>query len=228
MGTGRDEAFRGAPPPGRLSGVTHLVWDWNGTLFDDAWLCVEVMNGLLRRRGLPELDADRYRRLFDFPVRRYYGRLGFDFDREPFEKVGSEFMAAYERRRLSCGLRPGARAVLARVRGLGIGQSVLSGYRHDTLRGLLDHFGLLPFFEAVFGSDDHYAEGKEAQARRWLEGVRADRSRTVLVGDTAHDGEIARQLGVACWLLPGGHHDRARLEACGVPVLDSLEAILAE
>ena len=39
-------------PPGAYR---HLVWDWNGTLFDDAWLCVEVMDGLLvnfaRERG---------------------------------------------------------------------------------------------------------------------------------------------------------------------------------
>ncbi|NCY21717.1 HAD family hydrolase, partial [bacterium] len=37
----------------RLKKYRHLIWDWNGTLLDDAWLCREIMNGQLRRRGLP-------------------------------------------------------------------------------------------------------------------------------------------------------------------------------
>ena len=42
----------------------HLIWDWNGTLLDDAWLCREIMNGQLRRRGLPELSTERYEEKF--------------------------------------------------------------------------------------------------------------------------------------------------------------------
>ena len=35
-----------------LKKYTHIIWDWNGTLLDDAWLCVDVMNGMLGERGL--------------------------------------------------------------------------------------------------------------------------------------------------------------------------------
>ena len=58
--------------PMRLRTYRHLIWDWNGTLLDDAWLCREIMNGQLRRRGLPELSAERYEQIFDFPVEKYY------------------------------------------------------------------------------------------------------------------------------------------------------------
>ena len=27
--------------------IRHIFWDWNGTLLDDAWLCRDVMNGIL-------------------------------------------------------------------------------------------------------------------------------------------------------------------------------------
>ena len=64
----------------------HVIWDWNGTLLDDAWLCVEVMNALLTPHRLPPLDAARYQALFSFPVRDYYRRLGFDFDAESFDR----------------------------------------------------------------------------------------------------------------------------------------------
>ena len=54
---------------------THIIWDWNGTLLDDAWLCVDVMNGMLRERRLPTRTLDQYKEVFDFPVRNYYETL---------------------------------------------------------------------------------------------------------------------------------------------------------
>ena len=47
----------------------HIIWDWNGTLLDDAWLWVDVMIQLLVKRGMTKLTIDRYREAFDFPVK---------------------------------------------------------------------------------------------------------------------------------------------------------------
>jgi hypothetical protein len=35
----------------------HISWDWNGTLFDGAWLCLETMNTLRRKRVSESLAA---------------------------------------------------------------------------------------------------------------------------------------------------------------------------
>ena len=61
----------------RLKNYRHLIWDWNGTLLDDAWLCRDIMNGQLRRRGLPVLSQEKYEEIFDFPVEKYYGAIVF-------------------------------------------------------------------------------------------------------------------------------------------------------
>ena len=185
------------------------------------------MNGLLRTRGLPLLTLDRYQQLFDFPVIRYYERLGFDLQREPFEVVGTEFIQTYERRRHEASLRPSARPVLTALRERGLTQSVLSAYRHDTLESLLHHFAVRDFFVRVIGSDDHYASGKVEQGRRYVRELHVAPAEVVLIGDTAHDHEVAVAMGVRCLLLPGGNHSRARLETCGVPVLDDLADLLA-
>ena len=58
--------------------LEHIVWDWNGTLLDDRWLTIAVMNRLLARRNMDELTEDRYLQFFTFPVIDYYRRLGFD------------------------------------------------------------------------------------------------------------------------------------------------------
>ncbi|MCX6282944.1 MAG: hypothetical protein NTW31_01715 [Bacteroidetes bacterium] len=76
----------------KFADYKHIIWDWNGTLLDDAWLCVEVMNGMLEKRGLEKVSLDFYRSVFTFPVRDYYEKLGYDFEKEPFEEVGMEFM----------------------------------------------------------------------------------------------------------------------------------------
>ena len=68
-----------------MKDIQNIIWDWNGTLLDDAWLCRDVMNGMLRLRDMDFLSAERYREIFDFPIVRYYERIGFDLERESFE-----------------------------------------------------------------------------------------------------------------------------------------------
>lgn len=210
-----------------LRSIRHLIWDWNGTLFDDTALCIDVMNGLLAERGLPPLDRERYRMLFDFPVIEYYRRLGFDFAKEPFEVVGAEFIRRYEARRTEARLHEGARPTLAALRDAGFRQSVLSAYHHDTLETLLRECGVREYFEEVLGSDNVYAYGKLEQGLAWIRRRGIDPGEAALIGDTRHDYEVATAMGCRCFLIADGYHPREKLEPLGVPVFDSLREMAA-
>lgn len=205
----------------------HVVWDWNGTLLDDTWLCIDVMNGLLAERDMPQLTRERYHEIFDFPVIEYYRRLGFDFTRDPFEVIGAEFIRRYEQRRHEAALHQGARTALLYIGNHGLSQSVLSAYRHDTLVELLAHHGVRDFFCGVLGSDNVYAYGKLEQGRRWIRELGLDPPSVVLIGDTRHDFEVAHAMGCRCLLVADGYHPRARLAGLGAPVLDALEEVPA-
>jgi phosphoglycolate phosphatase len=209
-----------------IDAYAHVVWDWNGTLFDDVWLCVDVMNGLLAARRMALLTVDRYRELFDFPVKDYYRRLGFDFETEPFEEVGSEFIRSYESRRHEAGLKDGAVRVLESIGKAGAQQSVLSAYQQGTLEELIDSFSLTRYFVRVVGLQDHYAHSKVENGVRWIQGLSHAPHDVLLVGDSVHDAEVAEAMGVDCILLRGGHQSQERLEACGKPVLGSLEDLV--
>jgi phosphoglycolate phosphatase len=202
-----------------MSALRHVFWDWNGTLLDDAWLCRDVMNGLLRARAMPELSEERYMAIFDFPVRGYYERIGFDFAKDPFEIVGMEFIRNYETRRGEPRLHADAVPALESVRGLGLGQSILSAYQHETLVSLVAQHGLSDFFHDLHGHADHYAEGKIPQGRQALADLGIDPAQTLLVGDTTHDAEVAAALGMGCLLIPAGNQPPERLRAMGCPVL---------
>lgn len=200
----------------------YIIWDWNGTLLNDAFLCRNVMNAILRQRGLRPMSPTRYQRIFDFPVSRYYQQLGFDFSKESFEQLGTEFIAAYEKRKSGLRLQPGARHLLHRLHLAGVKQAVLSAYQHDTLVTMLEQRGLADYFDWIVGADDHYAHGKAAQGAKLIERIKPPRGATVLVGDTIHDYEVARSIGVDCLLITAGHQSADRLNACGCPVVGSL------
>lgn len=205
----------------------HVIWDWNGTLLDDLDVCIAVMNQLLARRGLPTLDRPRYHTLFGFPVSRYYASLGFDPCADPFEQVSAEFIAGYEARRLEATLQPRANATLSAVGAAGLGQSILSAYHRDTLREIVAHFRLTEHFGEIAGLDNIHAHSKVALGRELLARLTAAPTEILLVGDTLHDAEVARELGVACVLIAAGHHPAERLRASGAPVYDDLAAFAA-
>ncbi len=205
----------------------HILWDWNGTLFDDAWLCRQILNELLSARAKPTVDHERYQEVFGFPVKDYYRKVGFDFSAEPFEKPAREFIARYEARRLECSMRREARDVLESICEAGIKQSVLSAYEQSALEQIVEHFGVTEFFSCIRGLDNPYAAGKIDLGRQMILDLDLDPSSLVLVGDTTHDFEVARELGMGCVLVPGGHHSRARLESCGATVVESLADVPA-
>ena len=39
----------------------NIIWDWNGTLLDDADYCVICMNKVLSKRKIPQIDINEYR-----------------------------------------------------------------------------------------------------------------------------------------------------------------------
>ncbi|HTX87494.1 MAG TPA: HAD family hydrolase [Bacteroidales bacterium] len=203
----------------------HIIWDWNGTLLDDAWLCVEVMNGMLKKRGLPLLTLEIYRSIFDFPVKDYYIKLGFDFEQEPFEKVGMEFMVLYNLRQRECSLHPEVKQVLETVHEKGYLQSILSAREEQELRQEVKQLGVSPFFKEVYGLDDHYAHGKTDVGIRLLQKLNTQKEQVLFIGDTLHDAEVARELGIDCILVPNGHQSEERLRRCECRLTGSLKNI---
>jgi len=209
----------------RLKEYRHLIWDWNGTLLDDAWLCREIMNGQLQQRGLPTLTQERYEEIFDFPVEKYYRAVGFDWSRESFQDAGTEFIVEYEKRKRECSLQAGAGELLGKAADRGWSQAVLSAYSHHSLDEFLGHFGVRKHFRSIAGSRDHYAAGKVEHGLKMLEELHVSPRETLLIGDTTHDAEVAKAMGVDCVLVPCGHNSRARLQACGVALVETLAAI---
>jgi phosphoglycolate phosphatase len=203
----------------------HIIWDWNGTLWDDTWLCVEINNHMLRRRSLPEIPPETYRAKLCFPVTGYYCQIGFDYSVDPYHSLAEEFIAEYETRRFECALQDGARELIGQLHEQAIPQAVLSAYQQDTLLQAVEYFRLTPFFDDIIGLNDIYAAGKVENGKQYMAALDIAPSEVLFIGDTLHDFEVAQAMGADCVLVANGHNSKPRLETCGVPVFDSLHNV---
>lgn len=201
----------------------HVIWDWNGTLLDDAWLCVEIINKLLHRRGMPAITPAHYQRIFGIPLEDYCRRLGLD--ESEFETISAEFVQLYERRRFDCQLQPHAVELFDALRAAGVAQSILSAYQQHFLEEIVAHFELDLFFAGVLGLDNPYGRGKIERGQEWIAGSGLDPAEVLLVGDMTHDSQVAAAMGVNCVLVTSGHQIREKLEGCSARVVDDLAGL---
>jgi phosphoglycolate phosphatase len=202
---------------------TYLLWDWNGTLLDDTAASVAALNEQLTARNLPPIDIAFYRDHFAFPVRTFYSACGIALEKENWAALAESYHAAYLRqpRRLNRQTL----AVLARVRGSGCGQSIISALRQDLLERDVSAFGVDVWMDHVYGTDNLDGASKTARAAELLaclarEGVSA--ADCVLIGDSLHDKDVADRLGVRCVLCAQGGHAAWRLRAAA-PTAETLD-----
>lgn len=203
----------------------HIIWDWNGTLFDDVNLCIEIINSMLVKRQLPEISFDEYRDIFSFPVINYYQKIGFDFELEPFESISTEFITQYEKMRVQCSLMSDALETLEQISRLTVTQSILSASKQSYLSKAVLDYGLDKTFVVVNGLDNHHATSKVELGKEFITNSMLDPSKILLIGDTTHDAEVAASIGADCCLIPNGHQSSERLMDCGVPVVESLSKL---
>jgi phosphoglycolate phosphatase len=206
-----------------LTKYKHIIWDWNGTLLDDARLCVQILNRMLSDRQMKATTLAQYQMDFDFPVINYYVKLGFDFKKESFDDIAREYINAYDSQYFKCRLRNGVVDIIKALKAKSFSQSVLSASRKSSLLDALQKFGLKDFFENIEGIDDYYAQSKIDIGKKLMENLSLSGKEVLLVGDTTHDYEVACELGADCLLLPAGHQSKERLIACGARVCDSLD-----
>lgn len=210
-----------------FSMIRQVLWDFNGTLLDDVELCRSILNGMLTSRGIAAVDYARYREIFGFPVRDYYIRAGLDLSRYSFEELAQQYILQYQPRSLSLPLCPGAMEALTYLKNANIQQNILSASKCSLLAEQLDSLKIGHWFCDVLGIDDIYAHGKAEVGARWMTRQNTDPRSVLLIGDTAHDGQVASAIGCRCVLVAAGHYSRPRLEETGWPVLDTLHDLQA-
>jgi len=200
----------------------HIIWDWNGTLVDDAWLCVDIMNKILLSYGLPLISLSDYRKHFVFPVKEYYQHLGFDFNQFPFEQCGLDFIDAFKKRQFEARLFKNTANILRVLHKQGVFHHVLSANHQNVLIQTIKHFKINNFFQNICGLNHYYATSKIDVGKKLLLAIPCKKKYILVVGDTIHDYEVAQSLNLDCVLVAHGHNNKERLQQTRAPVVSSL------
>jgi len=205
---------------------SHIIWDWNGTLFNDVAWCIQVINTMLKKRGIKTLEnIAEYHNVFGFPIVEYYKNVGLDMESERFEDLAVEWLEYYHSNNSGgCGLYPGAAAVLEAVSKSGISQVILSASEQNNLMSQVREFDITKYFDEILGISDIYAKSKVAVGLDYI--ARSSVNNAILVGDTKHDYEVTKALGIDCVLIPNGHQSKNMLLLQGVPVLDDITCVI--
>jgi phosphoglycolate phosphatase-like HAD superfamily hydrolase len=208
-------------------GIHHVVWDWNGTLFDDHAAVVAAVNDALACLALRPIDADTYRGHYTRPVQLFYERLaGRAIRPDEWRVLDNAYHDSYQRALDRLALASDAEAALADAERAGLTQSLLSMWRHEHLVPLVERLGISQFFVRIDGLRVAGGETKAEHLVEHLTALEVDPSAVLLVGDSLDDLAAARAVGARCVLYDGGSHHRHALEATGAPVVDTLMSAL--
>lgn len=200
---------------------TDIIWDFNGTIIDDVDAGILSVNKMLSDRALPTIPSkEKYREIFCFPIIDYYGKCGFDFEKEPYEVLAPIWVEQYLINSASSPMQKGVEEALRLFESLGLRQHILSASELYMLENQLVSFGIRDKFDTVMGLDNIHAHSKTELAKEWRASHKE--ASVLFIGDTQHDFDTAKVLDADCALLTCGHQNRATLEECkGAKIYDS-------
>ena len=204
----------------------HIVWDWNGTLVDDAGLWVVILNQILNDYGKMPVDRAFYLDNFSFPVCEYYKSLGLPSCGPEYQEISQRFIEEYRKKHHICKLQKSSVKMLSYIKGCGISQSVLSAGNIADVLDFVEYHKLSDFFTIISGVYHTNATGKSDVAHKHLNQIQACTSEILLIGDTLHDFEIATDLKVDCVLYSKGHNSKNRLLEASNSVINDLEELV--
>ena len=194
---------------------TWALFDLDGTLTQSEEGIWNGFRYVAARMNLPEPDAGTLRKVIGPPLlysfREYLGMTeeealkAQDIYRERYTTVG-----LFENR-----VYPGIRTVLRILRKQGVHMALVSGKPEGSSRRILEHFGLMPFFERVCCATDGHAD-KEALIRSAL--PETDVS-AWMIGDRKFDMDGAVRAGVRALGVTYGYGSEEELLASGAEFL---------
>ena len=201
----------------------HIIWDFNGTILDDVETGIVSVNKLLSERSLPIIESkERYREVFRFPIKSYYETLGFDFEKEPYEVVAPLWVEQYLINVKNADMYSDVRDTLEFFRKNGVSQTVLSATELNMLKTQLSELRVDGYFDEVLGLDNIHAASKADIAIGWRQ---RHGGRTLLIGDTDHDLQVAGLIGADCALVCRGHQSREYLASLCENIYDDLSQL---
>lgn len=196
------------------------VFDWNGTLLDDAAHVLAGQNDTMAFFNRPPLTMEDMRAVEHIPLLHYYHHFGVDTDSflANYDELLRIFGVGYKRTMEERGfyLRQGALDFLKELKAHGVICVILSNRQQDGLLRDMRHFGLEAYFDVISGVVDptEIASGlsKTRRLGEMLAQFDVDPQNCVIIGDTQEESHAASHHGAIGVGILGGVGGQVLLE----------------
>jgi phosphoglycolate phosphatase len=203
-----------------------IVFDWDGTLLDSAAAIVGAIQAACEDLGLPAPDDARARHVIGLGLSDALTHAVPQLPEQDYPRMVERYRHHYLSRDHELSLFAGAAALVARLAAEGWLLGVATGKSRRGLDRALAHSGLGAHFHATRCADECFSKPHPAMLEELMAQLMVTPERTLMIGDTTHDLQMAHNAGVQAVAVSYGAHPREGLAS--VPhraCVDSIEAL---
>jgi phosphoglycolate phosphatase len=190
-----------------------LVFDWDGTIIDSASAIVDCICAAARDTGIPVPPRERAAHTIGLGL---HDALRLAVPELPAERY-ADFVAHYRKHFLACQdsmqLFAGMRELLNELSRTHL-LAIATGKSRRGLDRALEAGDLKAYFTASRCADETNPKPHPAMLLELMDELNVSKERTLMIGDTSHDLEMARAAGVDALAVTYGAHPEAGLRAC--------------
>jgi phosphoglycolate phosphatase len=174
-----------------------VVFDWDGTLYDSIGWIAECLQRAAEDCGLVVPSRRATCAVIGLGLREAFAALFPSVPETRLESLVSAYRSHYFDRPGGPGdLFPGVQDLLETLCALGLQLAIATGKSRNGLDRALVATGLSHFFAATRCADESASKPDPRMLRELLTELRIAPERALMVGDSIHDLEMARNAGV--------------------------------
>ena len=190
-----------------------VVFDWDGTLMDSAATIVASVQAAARDLGVAPPSDERARHIIGLGLVDALRHAVPDLAEGRYEALADRYRHHYLSQDHLLVLFPGIDDLVRDLAAAGHVLAVATGKSRRGLDRALEHSGLSSSFLATRCADECHSKPHPQMLEELMAELGATPDRTLMIGDTTHDLQMARNAGVASLAVSYGAHPAAQLRA---------------
>lgn len=190
-----------------------IAFDWDGTLFDSTAIIARCIQAAVRDVGgkEPTLEAASY--VIGMGLMQALAHAAPDVPQALYPRLGDRYRHHYFAIQHEINLFEGVLPLLADLKGRGHLLTVATGKSRRGLDEALATLALAGVFDASRTADQTAGKPDPLMLRELMAEFDVPAERSLMVGDTTHDLQMALSAGCASVAVSYGAHDHQAFEA---------------
>lgn len=190
-----------------------LVFDWDGTLMDSAGAIAFSIQAASRDLGLSVPSENEARHIIGLGLNEAIAALFPDLPRSDYGALVERYRHYYLSQDTDIPLFSGVAETIVALNAEGFLLAVATGKGRRGLDQVLQHTGLGPYFHTSRCTDECFSKPHPCMLLEIMDELGVAPARTLMIGDTSHDLQMAGNAGVPAVGVCYGAHPRENLEA---------------